>query len=349
MNKYLKYKLIGLAFVAVVIAGCDTASQEVEDPISPDGYPVATFTAETSATSFDEGDTIRYTIELDKQLDRSVTFTAKIIGGSATDDDFEIIPGVIAPFTSSATLEIIIVVDTDADPNETAEFEIGSFSLADKYLLNPTTTNPTMSFTIANYATEILEMSFSWDRDVMVNPGYADYPDHENTYHAGAWVDFDIFLADGAGYDNDDPWATFNAINYAATGSEPEEFNMEEFPNGTYVIFCELWYNGFADSTEFWSDGSVVEDVPMPITATFLQRGVQGVSIAQDPSQTFSTLDPGYDQAEWTGQVIDTYVAEVTVSDGTYVIKDFAGSTVLKGTTAGTKLQITKRPDSLRK
>jgi hypothetical protein len=192
MNKNLKYKLIGLAFVAAVIAGCDTASQEPEKVISPDGYPVATFTAETSATSFDEGDTIRYTIELDKQLDRSVTISAHVIGGDATDDDFEVIPGVIAPFTSSATLEIVIVVDTEADPNETAELEIGAFSLADKYLLNPTTVNPTMSFTITNYATEVLEMSFSWDRDVLVNPGYADYPDHTNTYHAGGWVDFDI-------------------------------------------------------------------------------------------------------------------------------------------------------------
>jgi hypothetical protein len=108
------------------------------------------------------------------------------------------------------------------------------------------------------------------------------------------------------------------------------------------VIFCELWYNGFADSTEFWTDGSTVEDVPMPITAHFLQRGVQEVTVVQDASQTFSTLTPGVDNSEYAGGVIDTYVAEVIVSDGTYEIKDFSGSTVLKGTTAGTKLQISK-------
>lgn len=349
MNKYLKYKLIGLALVAAVIAGCDTATQEVEDVISPDGYPVATFTAETSATTFDEGDTIRYTIELDKQLDRSVTISARITGGDATDDDFEIIPGVIAPFTSSAMLEIIVLVDTEADEDETAQLEIGSFSLADKYLLNPTTVNPTMDFTINNFATEVLEMSFAWDKDVHVNPGYPDYPDHENVFHAGSEIDFDIFLADGDGYDNADPWATFNPIDYAATGSEPEEFNMEEFPDGTYVVFCELWYNAFADSTEFWTDGSTVEDVPVPIVATFLQRGVQEVTVVQDASQTFSSLAPGAANAEYAGEVIDTYVCEVVVSGGTYEIVDFAGSSVLKGTTAGTKLQIHKRPDHLMK
>ncbi len=66
MRKYNKYKLLGLAFLAVVIASCDTASQEVADVVSAAENAVATFVADTSGAAFAEGDTIRYLITLDK-------------------------------------------------------------------------------------------------------------------------------------------------------------------------------------------------------------------------------------------------------------------------------------------
>lgn len=347
MRKYMKYNLLGLALLAVVMAGCDTASQEVADVISPDGYPHVTFETDATGAAFAEGDTIIYTITLEKWLDRAVTFSARIIGGDATNADFTITPAVISPFTSSADLMIVIDQDDPDDPDETVTFEIGAFSIADRYLVHPDTENPTLEFSIANWESPVLQMSFSWDKDVDVNPNYADFPDYVNTYHAGSMMDFDIFVADGAGYDNANPWATWNSTDYAATGSEPEELSFEGWPDGTYVLFCELWYNAFADSSEFY--GQTVEELPVPITAHFLQSGVQEVVIVQDESQVFTTFSQGADNPEYDGGVVDTFVAEVTIDGDTYTIKDYDGATVLKGAVAGTKIKISGRPDELRK
>lgn len=348
MRKYFKYNLLGLALLALVMAGCDTASQEVADVISPDDYPTVTFETDASGTAFTEGDTIKYTITLEKWLDRAITFSARIIDGDATDADFTIVPAVISPFSSSADLLIVIDQDDPADPDESVTFEIGAFSIADRYLVHPDTENPTISFSIANWESPVLQMSFSWDKDVDVNPNYLpDFPDYVNTYHAGSEMDFDIFISDAAGYDNNDPWGTWNSAIYAATGDEPEEMNFDGLADGTYVIFCELWYNAFADSSEFY--GQTVEELPVPITAHFLQSGVQEMVIVQDESQVFTTMSQGADNPEYDGGVVDTFVAEVTIDGDTYTIKDYNGATVLKGAVAGTKLQISKRPAEISK
>ena len=347
MRKYIKYNLLGLALLALVIAGCDTASQEVAEVVSPDGYPTVTFETDASGTTYAEGDTIKYTMTLEKQLDRSVTFSARVIGGDATDADFTVSPAVVQPFTNSATLTIVINKDDANDPDETVSLEIGAFSLADKYLVHPDTENPVLDFTITNWESSVLQMTFGWDVDVKVNPNYEDYPDHINIHHAGSEMDFDIFLADADGYDNANPWATFNPVTYAATGSEPEELVFDGLDDGSYVIFCELWYNNFVDSATYYT--STVEDVPVPIVAHFLQSGVFEKQLVQDDSQVFTTKSPGVDNAEYAGEVVDTYVAEVTIAGDTYTIKDFSGATVKKGKVAGTTLQISKRPDYLRK
>ena len=55
MRKYIKYNLLGLALLAVVMAGCDTASQEVADVISPDDYPHVTFETDAQVAQSQRG------------------------------------------------------------------------------------------------------------------------------------------------------------------------------------------------------------------------------------------------------------------------------------------------------
>ncbi|MDZ7636021.1 MAG: hypothetical protein U5L72_16935 [Bacteroidales bacterium] len=67
----------GLAdYRSLRMAACDTASQEAEPVISPEGYPVATFVNATG-TSVVEGNSIIYTITIDKMIDRALTFSLK--------------------------------------------------------------------------------------------------------------------------------------------------------------------------------------------------------------------------------------------------------------------------------
>ena len=110
MRKNIKYKLLGLALLLVSIVACDTAEQDVSPVISPDGKPVATFTA-VPGTTVTEGDTIFYDITTDKKIDRSITFSLEQTGGTATEDDYTVIPAVLAPYTLSTQLLIITVND----------------------------------------------------------------------------------------------------------------------------------------------------------------------------------------------------------------------------------------------
>ena len=335
MKRYIKIKLIGLAFLVAVIAGCDTASQEVADVVSPDGYPVATFTTDASGTTFAEGDTIIYTVKIDKMMDNAISFSASVISGTASDADFDVTTGVIEPYTDSTSIQIIVLRDNDADPDETVTLEIGAMSVATKYLLNPSTVNPTMDFTITNYESPVLEMSFSWDTEIEVNPNYPEYPDYVDIEHASD-IDFDIFLPD---------WSV-----YAATGSEPEEMSFDGLEDGDYEIWCELWANPFVDSAWLATGyGMTVEEKKVPITAHFLQMGVMETTLVQDDSQVFTTSSAGADDDAWDGETpVDTYVCGVTVAGTTYTITDYDGEVVMKGQAKDFKFT-SSRPAHLRK
>ena len=337
MRKYNKYKLLGLAFLAVVIASCDTASQEVADVVSAAENAVATFVADTSGAAFAEGDTIRYLITLDKPLDHDVSFSVSVTGGTADASDFEVINAVIDAYSLSDTLKFVLIMDDDAEAEETVQLEIGANSLATKHLLNPSIVNPTMDFTIANWHSNKLEMSFSWDIDVELDPNLPKPNDeYRKTVHAGGEMDFDIFLGD---------WSV-----YGATGDEPEVMDFEGLADGTYVIWCELWANSLTD-TALAQDGYGVdvELLDVPINAHFMQSGVQEVTLEQDTSQVFTTHSLGYKDDEYAGENIDTYVAsvDVTTVDGltTYVIRNDPAD-ILKSLPAGNVLKLPARPTS---
>jgi len=336
MNRYLIHKLIGLALLAIVMAGCDTASQEVAEVISPDGYPVATISTDATATTFMEGDTIIFTVSIDKQLDTDVSFTARITDGDATDDDFHVETGVIEAFTNSAEVMIVINQDADAEADETVTMEVGAFATATRYLIHPDSETEEISFTIENYASNVLEMVFSWDRDVEVDPNYPDFPDYRDIEHTGSEMDFDIFITD---------WSV-----YAATGGHPEEMEFDGLDDGTYIIWCELWENYLLDSAWLAQGyGLEVDSISVPITAHFLQAGVQEVTVVQDPSQVFATNSPGVVEG---GDVVDTYVATVDVSttDGvtTYVISNNPDDILKKGLAPGAKLRFNNRPSIIK-
>ena len=110
MRKYFKYKLIGLGLIIIGIAACDTAEQDVSPIISPDGKPEATFDL-VPGTTITEGDTVIYTITTDKKIERSITFSFQQTGGTATEDDYVVIPGVIEPYKMSTQVTIITAND----------------------------------------------------------------------------------------------------------------------------------------------------------------------------------------------------------------------------------------------
>jgi hypothetical protein len=313
MRKFIRYKIVGLAIIiAIGIVACDTASQETEPIVSPDGYPVATFTP--SVTTVIEGDTIIYTINIDKPIDRSITFTLKQTGGTADEEDYTVAPAVLQPYTKSVEMLVITLTDFDTDASETIVGEIGAYSIADRYLLNPSTVNPTpVNLTITNFVSPDLEVAFYWNADVVIAG---------DTYDAAEYIDFDFLVSPEAEFDIADPWASEIGIYDAATGSHPEEMTLSGLDDGSYLLWCDLYYNDFVG----YSDGSV----KIPIIATFTRQGTTVIEteVGMDPAEMMADNTPGWDNDPPETYVYNAVIAKVTVAGNKYTITKYDNTTI---------------------
>jgi len=150
-------------------------------------------------------------------LDRALTFSAKINGGSAGEDDYLAESVVLAPYTTEAKLYIIAIADDFPEVAEDVQMEIGVFGIADKYLLNPGTVNPTLNLSLTNYN----------DPDVLtVAVGWANHDD-----------DLDVYALLGT-----ERWG-------AAAGSDNPEILTSIWPtdpNGTYYVGIDPYFTNQA-------------------------------------------------------------------------------------------------------
>ena len=320
MRKTIKYKILGLALLLVSIVACDTAEQDVSPVISPDGKPVATFTS--PGTTVTEGDTIIYNIAIDKMIDRSITFSFKQTGGTGTEADFVVVPGILQPYTLSTEVMVITLNDAVLGDAKTIIGEVGAFTIADRYLLNPSTVNPKPTLTINNFISPDLKVSFSWDQEVLIDGVPLNAADN---------MDWDMFVSVADGFDISNPWASEIGIYDAATGSHPEELTLSGLDDGEYILWADLYASDFAGST---NDSSLIA-----ITTTFNREGTSLVDFAvvQDSSQRAVA-----NQAD--GGVFDGVLVKVVVAGGTYQIVDFKGNDLGTYKSSATK---TKRPASI--
>jgi hypothetical protein len=330
MKRNTLYKLLGLALLVVGVISCDTASQDVEPVVSPDGYPVATFVNSTG-TTVTEGDTIIYDISIDKTIDRAITFSFNQTGGTCNSDDYYVVPAVISPYYKSAQLLIVFNKDYDYTASETLIGTIGAFSIADRYLLNLSTVNPTLNATVNNYVSDIVDVVLEWSQEVTVQDIVeveltAEEYGNEYTYtitdtvdivvDVADEVDWDIFVSTKDGFATD-PWGSL--VDYAATGNNPEELELS-LDDGEYVIWTDLYANGLV----YYYD-IVDVDLTMPITSTFTRQGTELIdfTIVQDPSQVPAVTVPGYDD---NGIGFNGIICEIHVSGGKYTIVEYDGT-----------------------
>lgn len=329
MRKNFKYKIVGLALLIVSVLSCDTADQDVSPIVEPDdSYPLVTYTLETSGT-LSEGDTIVYTITTNKPISQALPFNIRVDTALSTVDelDYTVVPGVIQPWTTEAQLSIITNWDITPESDEVLAFEIGLYSLAVKYLIHPSNVNPTASFTINNYTSDEVTVEFLWDFGL-------DLFGDGGLYSTGTYVDFDMFMSDGATYDASDPWASWIYLGYpAATGNHPEVIDLTGFDDGSYVFFFDLWAN------VFWGYGNTTD---VPVTSHIYQPGVFDIYVDQDPDAVINANTPGYanDGTESNGTLL-----KVVVSGGVFTISDYS-DVVVSGKSVSSR---TPRPTIIRK
>jgi len=216
------------------LVGCDTALQDASPVVSPDNYPMVTFTPNFSGSSVKEGDTLIYTITLNKILDRSVTFTINQTGGTAVEDlDYIVEPGVMATYSLETELMIIFPLD-DFPETEATSFtgEIEIPSLADKYLVNPNVEFPTFDLSLASVNDPtLLTIVLSWgtedDIDIVTWSNTTEFPMTEwgdgGATGANPEIDNSIWLSDPIGtyYINFMHWGA-PSFDYTLTLGHPD-------------------------------------------------------------------------------------------------------------------------------
>jgi len=313
MKNNIAYKLLGLVFIVAGMVACDTASQDAEPVISPDGYPTATITP--AATSVAEGNQLIINIATDKPIDRSLTFTFRQTGGTANEDDYSVAPAVIAPYSKTAQIVLTANVDYDFTATETIIGEVGVYSIAEKYLLNPKTVNPTkMTITINNTVSPKLDVSLSWDASVVVAGVTKDAADS---------IDFDFIVCPETGFDITDPWATEIGVYDAASSSHPEHMSLSGLDDGSYLIVADLYNNKFYGK----SDGSV----KIPIIASFTRQGTSVIDtkVSQNPAEMMADNTPGFANSNPRG--LYSYfavIAKITVAGDKYTITKYDNTTI---------------------
>lgn len=323
MKNKMLYKILGLALLVVGAVACDTASQDVEPVVSPDGYTIATFVNATG-TTVAEGDTIIYNITLDKTIDRSVTFSFRQTGGTCDGDDYTVKPGVVAPYTMTASLLIIFHEDFDVDATETLIGEIGVFSIADRYLLNSATEFPTLNATVTNYITDYVDVVLSWSQEVTVQDIVeveltAEEYGIEYTYTIIDTVDITVDVAEKVDWDMLVLDESYNIVDMSTTSINPEELSLN-LPDGVYFIYADLWSNELLEYYDI-----VDTHLTMPITAVFTRQGTELVDfeIVQDASQAATVDTPGFND-NFIG--FAGVVCEIHISGGKYTIVDYDGT-----------------------
>jgi hypothetical protein len=351
MKKYTIFNLAALALLIGTFVACEY-SQDVDPVVSPDGNPKITFSPEKSYTTVKEGDTVIYNMAIDKMLDRALTFTAHVVAGTGDANDFEVTPGVITPYTTTASVMVIFSKDWDAEPTETISLEFGVYSNGEKYLVHPTTVYPILALNVENYISDELIISIGWEQPVLGmeaveksvtldNGQVIDYIDSvENEYDAADMMDFDILISPAGDFDPADPWASEMGNYSAATGANPETMTTT-LEDGEYILWADLWVNDLYNTFYAFSDSTI----KVPLTANFQRQGTAlNANVLQDEAQAPYAYTPGADD----GGGFDGVIAKIVVANGVYTIVDYEDDSEY-GAGRKSARELTARPSGIKK
>ncbi len=304
------------------IVSCDKASVDPSSIVEPnDTYPVVTTLVLNNVGDVIEGDTLFYTLSINKPIDRSLTFAPVVISSGTTlvnGDDYHILgSAIIDPWNTSTDFMIETFSDGDYEEAKTLSFTFIINSLAEKYLVHPDNVFPTTSVSVKNLVSDDLNLEFSWATDIDL--GFGVYSTSNN-------VDFDVFISEVAGFDINDPWASPYSSIMAATGDHPEVITLTEgdLPDGDYVFWSELWSNAFVGY-------GVLTEIPVT-THAYKAGTLFNYEIAQDPADMINAESPGVADAP-PGSDAETHAVLIllNVSGTTYTISDYAGNEIGSG------------------
>ncbi|WP_242155267.1 hypothetical protein [Aestuariivivens sediminis] len=290
--KQFKYILGVLALVSII--GCD--NYDVEPVIDESAKPTVTATAMDSSISEAGSPITTVTINMDKPIKTTTTFTAIKVGGDATEDDFEVENAVIPAYQTSTTMEITIKDDFIAEGTESIQLQITPSDVPDLYEVLGT---PTVTFSIENSISFSAELD--WDGSYMdASGGDHSFCDYD--------LDLELYSAD------------FNDLYYASYSHCPEDYvvGQGELEDGDYWIVPSFWTNNGP------TEPASPENIPAMLHFGVLGSNTESVTI--DLSTVWDTQTGGYLQGNPDAYLVK-YV--LTVSGNSYTVTDADSGSVV--------------------
>lgn len=316
-------KLFSIVLVTTLFASCDNKDTTGQSTLEVTPNVVATVSAVTSTLSFSATNTVAeanenefvYKITLSAAQTKDVHFQVSQIDGTATEDaDFTFDHEIVIPaYSTMGTAKIKILKDRVKEITETLTLQIGDITTA-----NATLVPKTVSFSITNYVSTFLDLSFAFNRSFNIgfnNPWVATLPGSGTVFSlCQIGYDFDFLVLD----------SSFNDIgNYqAATGAcvEKMSLNGATLANGTYYVVSTLYNDRGLSSTAH-------DEFAIPISVTYGKAGVIDDAVfEQDSAFWASSLDVGSATAP------NNYVLEFTLLNGVFTLKN-GTSTIATGRT----------------
>lgn len=250
--KTYKYSLIVLLLLFISLTSCE--EQEVSPVISTEDYPMVSIETEVVDNSIMEGETAVYKIKFDKPIERPVTFTPIIVGGTADEGDYEPFePVTLQAYDTEVEFSIVTIGDYFIELEETLEIQFEILGIAEKYLINPESTIDPINLTISEVADPtLLTINFAWDNDIdmdmVIFSDTSTYPETlwstQGATGANPEADHSIWLADPVGdyYVCILDWWEGVDFNYTFTLAYPDNtvetltgtFNGTDYPYETF-------------------------------------------------------------------------------------------------------------------
>ena len=319
MNKNIK--LFSLVLATLFVASCDNKDTTGQSTLEVTPNVVATVSAVTSTLSFTATNTVaeananefEYKVTLSAAQSKDIHFQVSQIAGTATEDaDFTFDHEIVIPaYSTVGTAKIKILKDRTKEVTETLTLQIGDITTA-----NATLVPKTVSFSITNYVSTFLDLSFAFNRSFNLgfnNPWVATLPSSGTVYNlCQISYDMDFYVLN----------STFNDIGntQAATGAcvEKMSLNGATLANGTYYVVYDIFDdNGLS--------GVPHDPFDIPITVTYGKAGAINDAAFEQESSFYATSLDG------TGS---NFVVGFKLLNGVFTIQNSLNATIASGRTS---------------
>lgn len=316
ITKQFLFSVLSLSAITFVSCTKDDATGQSQLEVATGVNATVNLNAPLAASqTINEGDDVSYTftVNLDKPQSKDVHFKVIQIAGTADSDDYTAEEVVIPAYATSASGKITFVNDCTPESTETLTLQIGDITTA-----NANSTPRTLSFTINNFLSDSLDLTFNFSKNFNLL-GTA-------TSLCGIGYDMDFYLLDSS-------FADTGIYDAAASGC-PEHLTLSpasNLPDGTYYIFYDIYdtgnINGGANTATDGINNAFHDPFTIPISVDYERCGGINPGNFNQESQfaPTTTRAAGYQNPN------GNFVIQIDIANGVYTLSNSLPQVIATG------------------